>query len=182
MLSDATQGFAHFTGGEQLFAYLERRPERARVFGSAMSTYSTGPGWEPEHVLQSFDWAALKSGTVVDVGGAIGTAMSILSCHHPQLSCIVQDLGNVIENHLKPSTHSEGRVQYMAHDFFAEQPVKGADVYFFRMVFHDWSDHDSVRILRALIPALKPGAHIVLNEWCMPEPNTVSRVEEQRLR
>jgi hypothetical protein len=59
-------------------------------------------------------------------------------------------------------------VTFQAHDFFAEQPVHGADIYFLKQVLHDWPDRDCERIVRALVPALKPGARIVLCEGVVP--------------
>lgn len=38
----------------------------------------------------------------------------------------------------------------------AEQPVRHADVYFFRAIFHNWRHKYAVEILRNLMPALKP--------------------------
>jgi len=70
----------------------------------------------------------------------------------------------------------------MAHDFLTEQPVKNADVYFFRWIFHNWSDKYSIQILRALIPALKPGARVVINDNVLPEPGVLSLWQETRLR
>jgi trans-aconitate methyltransferase len=147
-----------------------------------MSTFSTGPGWEPEYVLQAFDWSSMAGSTVVDVGGCTGTTMTALSEEYPQLQCIVQDLPSTIAKRPALPQQLESRISFMAHDFFTEQPIKGADVYFFRMVLHDWSDGDAVRILKGLVPALKPGAHVLLNEWCLPEPNTASWLEEKKLR
>lgn len=57
------------------------------------------------------------------------------------------------------------------YDFFTEQPVHGADVYFFRSIFHNWSNKYCVRILQNLIPALKPGSKIVLDETVIPPPD-----------
>lgn len=71
----------------------------------------------------------------------------------------------------------------MTHDFLLEdQPVKGADVYFFRWILHNWSDKYCVKILRGLIPALKPGAKIILNDNVLPQPGVLSRWQENRLR
>lgn len=75
------------------------------------------------------------------------------------------------------------RVRFMTHDFLLEdQPVKGADVYFFRWILHNWSDKYCVKILRGLIPALKPGAKIILNDNVLPQPGVLSRWQENRLR
>lgn len=75
-----------------------------------------------------------------------------------------------------------GRVKFMEHDFFKEQPVHGADVYFFRWIFHNWSDKYSIKILRSLIPALKPGARVVINDNVLPQPGVLSQWQEERLR
>ncbi|EGD91078.1 hypothetical protein H112_01667 [Trichophyton rubrum D6] len=48
-------------------------------------------------------------------------------------------------------------IEPMEHDFFKEQPIKGARAYFIHFIFHDWSDRDSHRILKSLTPAMSPG-------------------------
>jgi hypothetical protein len=57
----------------------------------------------------------------------------------------------------------------MQHDFFTPQPVKDADIYLYRWIFHNWDDEKSISILRNLIPALKKGAMIqvegMMNSW-----------------
>lgn len=70
----------------------------------------------------------------------------------------------------------------MAHDFLTEQPVHGADVYFFRWILHNWSDKYCVKILKNLIPALKPGAKVVINDNVLPQPGVLSQWQEERLR
>jgi hypothetical protein len=60
------------------------------------------------------------------------------------------------------------RISFQTHNFFEEQPVKGADVYLLRLVLHDWSDKYSIMILKALIPALKPGPKIVTTDRVIP--------------
>lgn len=74
------------------------------------------------------------------------------------------------------------RVKFMGHDFFTEQPVKDADVYLFRWIFHNWSDEYSIKILRSLIPALKTGARILVNDNVLPEPNAIDPWDEKIIR
>ena len=69
----------------------------------------------------------------------------------------------------------------MAHDFFNDQPVI-ADVYLFRNIFHTWADSQVVKILKATIPALRPGARIVVNDYLVPEPKTMSSLKEKSVR
>ena len=66
-------------------------------------------------------------------------------------------------------------------DFFTDQPVS-ADVYYMRSILHNWSDKYSVQILRHLTPALKPGARVLVHELVLPEPGTVSKADEKRMR
>ena len=76
----------------------------------------------------------------------------------------------------------DSRILLTTHDFFNEQPVVGADVYFFRHVFHNWPDLYCVKILRALIPALKPGAKVLINDGTSPEPGTMNIYEDKLIR
>jgi len=60
--------------------------------------------------------------------------------------------------------------------------VKGADVYFFRLIFHDWPDEQCIQILQNLVPALKNGARILICDQLVPEPGTVpTRLEKDAL-
>ncbi|KUJ12941.1 S-adenosyl-L-methionine-dependent methyltransferase [Mollisia scopiformis] len=63
-----------------------------------------------------------------------------------------------------------------------EQPVKWADVYYLRLVLHDWSDKYAIRILRNLIPALRKGARVLVSEICVPSPCTLSPYKERPIR
>lgn len=69
----------------------------------------------------------------------------------------------------------------MKYDFFTPQVVN-ADVYLYRWIFHNWQAEESIRILRAAIPALKPGARILINDGCLPAPGTGHGWEEKASR
>ncbi|EER40216.1 conserved hypothetical protein [Histoplasma capsulatum H143] len=118
-----------------------------------------------EVVLQSHDWKAEGKATVVDVGGSAGHDAVVLARNFPDLNVIVEDLPKV-----KPVFDAElpaefnTRVSFVVHDFFQPQPVQ-ADIYVFKMILHDWPDDEAARILRALVPALKPGARVILFEY-----------------
>lgn len=165
-----------------MFDYLGKHPARAKRFANAMKATTAGQLDTPMSGTKAFSWASIGSGTVVDVGGSEGHASMELAEAFPSLSFIVQDRPEVIsgaQSKVPPSLQS--RVSFMAHDFFTEQPVK-ADCYLFRRIFHNWPDAYCVRILRNLIPALQPGARIVINDNVMPEPNTVGLLAERKIR
>lgn len=66
--SDA--GFALAFNGQTIFEFLAERPDRARVFGLAMSNFSKGASHKVEHFITNYDWPALGESTVVDVSKA----------------------------------------------------------------------------------------------------------------
>ena len=123
------------------------------------------------------------SGTVVDVGGSRGNISIALAQTHRHLHFIVQDLPDMIHGAIETvPTDVCGRIEFMPHDFFRPQPVVGADVYLFRNIFHNWSDGHVVRILRATVPALRPGARVVVNDYLIPEPMTMAPSKEREIR
>ncbi|KAI0902417.1 sterigmatocystin 8-O-methyltransferase [Annulohypoxylon nitens] len=116
-------------------------------------------------VLDAHDWKAAGKATVVDVGGSAGHDAIVLARKFPELRITVQDLPQVkpvFEANLPDNV--KDRVSFVEHDFFQPQPVQ-ADIYIFKMILHDWPDQESSKILRALIPALKPGARVILFEY-----------------
>ncbi|MCJ1318335.1 hypothetical protein MMC15_003663 [Xylographa vitiligo] len=148
-----------------MFEFFEENPQRMNRFKDAMSFLQTFPGLQNSYVLKSFDWASLGNGLVVDVGGSHGLVSMDIAREFPSLRFIVQDLPKVIEDAKKecPAELTE-RVIFMAYDMFTAQPVKDADVYYFRWILHDWSDKYSIKILKSLIPTLKPGARLMFSE------------------
>ena len=76
----------------------------------------------------------------------------------------------------------QDRIRFQTHDFFQPQPVHGADVYLLRHVLHDWSNKYARKILQALIPALKPGAKVVLNDRIIPGYGEAHYLKEREAR
>ncbi|KAF2648949.1 sterigmatocystin 8-O-methyltransferase precursor [Lophiostoma macrostomum CBS 122681] len=163
-----------------MFDFFEDYPERMSRFKDAMSFLSTFPGLEPSYVIKAYDWASLGKATVVDVGGSHGIVCIALARESPDLQFVVQDLKTVVDDaKTKSLAELSHRVTFQAHDFFEEQPVKNAEIYFFRWILHDWSDKYCVKILRALIPALKPGARLLFSERCLEPPCTLPLAAER---
>ncbi|KAI1872857.1 uncharacterized protein JN550_003731 [Neoarthrinium moseri] len=179
-------GFALSNGtSKDMFHFLSEYPERAERFAAAMRFFTQRPGLEPIHVVNNYAWGDIpQGGIVVDVGGSHGIICIELARQFPSLRFIVQDLDEAVIRDAERQRPSElkDRVKYMVHDFFDEQPIGGAEVYFLRAVLHNWSDKYAKKILRALIPALKPGSRIVLNEPVMPEPGKMPPEMAARMR
>lgn len=147
-----------------------------------MDVFTSGKGFETSHVIAGFDWQSLGDAVVVDLGGSHGHISIAIARKFPSLKFIVQDLESTINGVTHELTDGlSSRVSFMAHDFFQEQPIV-ADVYYFRWIFHNWSDKYCVKILQALIPALRPGARIIINDTCVPEPGKIAFWREKELR
>lgn len=114
------------------------------------------------------------------MGGNEGFASVGIAEKFPLLSFEVQDLPGIALNAKIPA-HLADRVKHRAHNFFDEQPVV-AEAYLFRHVFHAFSDKYAIAILRALVPALRPGARIIINDVTLRPPGEMSRVEEKSVR
>ncbi|KAI1207204.1 sterigmatocystin 8-O-methyltransferase [Annulohypoxylon truncatum] len=165
---------------DSIYQVLEKNPERASRFANTMIAYTMMTEYDTSHIFNNYDWKSLGQVQMIDVGGGAGHHSMELARRFPNLSVIVQDMNEMFEG-IKVPEELEGRFEFMAYDLFAPQTVQ-ADVYFFRWIFHNWSDKYSIMIIKALIPALKPGAKIILNESCMPEPGEIAHWREQDLR
>ncbi|KAK0705474.1 putative O-methyltransferase [Lasiosphaeris hirsuta] len=170
---------------KSFFAFMSDHPDRLRRFAAVMRYITQRPELGPELVVGAFPWGELPAGgTVVDVGGSHGLVCIELASKFPTLKFVVQDLDEPVirdADARKPAEVAD-RVTFMAHNFFNPQPVHGADVYFVRAVLHNWSDKYAVEVLRNLIPALKPGAAVVVNDVVTPEAGSVPKVAERQFR
>jgi hypothetical protein len=154
-------------------------PERLHRLPGAMQMIGSRHGLHPKDCIDSIDWNGVK--TFVDVGGAGGSVSFEVARKAPSVKCIVQDVPFIVAMaHPPPDVASH--IEYMPHDFFTPQPVKGADIYFLRWILHDWTDKYALQILQNLIPALKKGARIIINEFVLPEPGLLSPYQEQAAR
>ena len=165
-----------------MYAILGKDPQRAERFGAAMSGLITSEGYEMQYIVDSIPWASFGSGTIVDLGGSHGDAMIAVAKRFTTLRFIVQDLPQVIDSRPPLPSELDGSISFMSHDFFTPQPVKGAKVYFFRWIFHNWPDAYCVSVLQNLISALEPGAQLIINDICLPEPGTLPWRQEVQIR
>ncbi|MCJ1369595.1 hypothetical protein MMC20_000807 [Loxospora ochrophaea] len=169
---------------QSVWEYHLSHPAVAKRLAGALSTFSNGIGLSPSFLVKGYPWSSINNGTgtVVDVGGSKGGISIAIARSAPNLHFIVQDLPVVIQGakELVPAEVAP-RIDFMEHDFLTNQPVK-ADAYLFRNVFHNWSDEHVVKILKATIPALQPGARVIVNDFLLPKPGTMSLLHERSVR
>ena len=165
-----------------IYETLALYPDKQARYDNAMGAFSNDRSFSIENVTNGYDWAGLGEGTVVDIGGGIGTVSIALATAFPKLHFVVQDRPDVIGNAVVEDADIKNRIKFMEHDFFQEQPIKHADVYFFRWVLMEWSDEKAVEIIKALKPALKVGAVVVIVDFYVPDPGTCPIWQERKFR
>ncbi|KAH8703679.1 O-methyltransferase-domain-containing protein [Talaromyces proteolyticus] len=177
---DTAFGLA-FNTKETLFQFLEQRPELQARFAGAMEGVGKDPSQSQRHVITGYPWAELGEATVVDVGGSSGFMSVELAQAYPNLILVVEDYKKNIEQgaaQLPPELTS--RVKFVPHNFFDPQPVVGAEVYILRHICHDWSAENSVKIIRQIVTAMKPGSKILLVEIVVsPSDRPMSSIAER---
>ncbi|CAG8977344.1 hypothetical protein HYALB_00011358 [Hymenoscyphus albidus] len=166
------------------YDFIQKKDGMAKRYGLAMQAHSGREGFDTVHTVEGYPWGELQDGaTVVDMGGSQGHVSIAVAEAYPKLKFIVQDTEGMRQANIIGSIPKElqGRVQLTTHDFFTPQIVV-ADVYFFRWIFHGFSEKYCIKILRELTPALKKGARILINDGTLPDPGTVGYEEEKSIR
>lgn len=166
---------AHHTE-DSFFQSLGRDEASAKRFADSMSFFQASPAMQTNLIVDNYDWANYKS--IVDVGGSHGAIALELVKRHPNITAVVQDLPKVIS----AAPTAPERVTFQAYDFFTPQPVQHADLYLFRMIFHNWGDAYCIKILQNLIPALKKGSRVIINDHVVPPSGVLSLYKDRTVR
>ncbi|KAL2869086.1 O-methyltransferase tpcA [Aspergillus lucknowensis] len=157
---------------------LVARPEHANF---CLAMFAGGLVFGSAH-LYDYPWKSLGKAQIVDVGGGVGGFCIQLSHLYPELNFVVQDRAPALKQAQSsvwpkenPKALAEGRVSFVTHDFFNDNPVKGADVYWLRYIMHDWSDDYCVQILSAIRGSMGERSRILICDQVM---NTTLGCEE----
>jgi len=159
--------------GKHFWDVLDSAPDRLDRFNRGLSMFAA---LHPVVAIFPFE-SVLQAGNsserplMVDIGGGRGLALLEMrkGCPSLQGQLILQDRPEVLDA-ISPQDLPD--VTKMAHDFFSEQPVKNAQMYYIRRVMHDWQDEDAARIMKAIVPAMAPDSRIIISDTTLPEPAT----------
>lgn len=155
-----------------MYEYYEEVQATRERFSNLMTHVASMDAMSSAYVAAGFDWASLGEVTVVDLAGNMGHCSVPIAKANPQAHIVVQDLPEIIKRAKDPSTSVVPKellpqFDFMAHNFYDPQPVE-ADVYFIRMIMHNYSDKYCVRILRPIVDVLKPGGRILIMDAVLP--------------
>ncbi|KDP28404.1 hypothetical protein JCGZ_14175 [Jatropha curcas] len=143
--------------GMQLFEYPTKDPRFGQVYNTAMFNRST---LVVKKMLKSYvDFKNLKQ--VVDVGGGIGVALSLITSKYPSVKGINFDLPHVIQ-HAPPFPG----VKHVEGDMFESVP-KG-DAIILMWILHDWDDKHCLKLLKNCYDALPDNGKVIVVEQILP--------------
>ncbi|KAL2859608.1 S-adenosyl-L-methionine-dependent methyltransferase [Aspergillus pseudodeflectus] len=168
---------------DPLFTFLTKNPDRFERFNQGMAGLSKSGGRSVKQVIEGFPWGDLGEATVVDVGGGNGHVSIALAEAYPSLSFIVQDLEGAITSGAASLPASlQDRITFEVHNMFTPQTRQGIDVFYLRHILHDWPDDWAVKILKNLVPALKPTSRIIISDSVIPPPDQLHGLHERFVR
>jgi hypothetical protein len=145
---------------EGLWAYLEQRPEEARVFNAAMMGKAQGA---VAGILAAYDFSPY--GTIADIGGGNGHLLRAILEAVPDATGVLFELPHVID--AVPGGAPE-RLTLQAGDFFRDA-LPRCEAYVLMEILHDWDDAASRSILEAVRRAAPPHARLLVLETIVPD-------------
>jgi hypothetical protein len=152
--------------GMSFFEYLAAHPEDAAIFNAAMTSTSS---IEVPAIIAAYDFSGFER--IVDVGGGEGALLHGILSANPNLRGVLFDLPSVVAGAVSLQNGSVAeRCEIVGGDFFQGVPA-GADVYFMRVVIHDWNDDDALKILTNCRRAISADGKLLLVESVLKPAN-----------
>ncbi|KAF2203259.1 S-adenosyl-L-methionine-dependent methyltransferase [Delitschia confertaspora ATCC 74209] len=157
--------------------YLAAVPERMQLFSAGMRAATTigsgrASGAFPFGEALAEDPVANEDDVaVVDVGGGRGQALEAIQRDWPGMKgkLVLQDLPHVVKD-----AEKKGLPEWMGTSggsFFEEQKIKGARIYHFRRIFHDWDQIKGRQILENTKAAMNDLSRVIIADMALPDVN-----------
>ena len=169
MIKDGKQNAFPREYGQKLFEFTDSNPLYREVFNQAMSSYSSiQTAWVTD-ALDGYNFSNVN--TVCDVGGGQGHLLCSLLVKYPHIRGTVIELDSVIKNNDLLWAEKMGvkdRCSYVGGNMFSKVPA--ADAFIMKMILHDWSDDECVKILSNIYNAASENGRILIAEHLVPGP------------
>lgn len=153
--------------GMPVYEYFSKNPESAGLFNEAMTALVRN---DNVAILEAYDFGQFSK--LVDVGGGYGMLLSGILKRYPNLSGVLFDLAQVVENAgtVLQDAGVETRCHTETGNFFEAVPA-GGDGYILSRVVHGFSDEQSVLILRNIHRAMVPEGKLLMMEFLLEPGN-----------
>ncbi|KAM6567713.1 hypothetical protein CsatA_026841 [Cannabis sativa] len=126
------------TNGMAIWDYYSHEPKLAQSFNEAMASDAR---LVTSVLIEKCKGVFEGVNSLVDVGGGTGTVAKSIAITFPQIQCSVLDLPHVVAG-----LQGEKNLNFIAGDMFVEVPT--AQVVLLKMFSPNWSDENSVKILK----------------------------------
>lgn len=153
--------------GEKPFDWLSKNKAEADIFDKAMTNISS---MEMDAILGAYDFSKFQ--TIADVGGGYGVFLSWILMTHPRLKGMLYDMPHVTKgakSYINSAKLSD-RIEIQSGSFFESVPA-GADCYMMKHIIHDWSDAESIKILKNIRQQIPANGKLLLFEAVIQGPN-----------
>ena len=170
MIKDGKQNAFPREYGKKLFEFTDSNPPYRKVFDEAMSSYSSIQTTWVSEALDRYDFSNVNC--VCDIGGGQGHLFCSLLVKYPHLNGIVLELESAIKNKeflWAGRMGLEDRCKYTAGNMFNDVPT--ADAYIMKMILHDWSDDECVKILSNIYNASPKKGTVLIAKHLVPRPD-----------
>jgi ubiquinone/menaquinone biosynthesis C-methylase UbiE len=154
--------------GMNVWQYFEKDQEKAQNFNRWMVNSSGAVG---QPIVEAYDFG--QSQKIVDLGGGLGSMITVILKANPNLSGILFDAPSVVEkakDYLAENGVSD-RCETIGGDFFESVP-EGGDLYYMRWIIHDWDDDLSIKILKNIRQVIPENGKLLLLEAVVPNDDT----------
>ncbi|MFZ1988152.1 MAG: methyltransferase [Alphaproteobacteria bacterium] len=141
--------------GDFFADYLPKHPDLGKLFDESMTSAARQ---RIPAIVGAYDFSGFA--TIADIGGGRGHLIDAVLAATPSAKGILFDLKHVVA---RAERRSGDRLTIMGGSFF-DDPLPLADAYLVMHVIHDWSDEESIQILKALHRAAPKHAKLLMIE------------------
>lgn len=145
---------------EGLWPWYAKHPEENALFNAAMVGKAHG---QVAGVLSAYDFSPFSK--IGDIGGGRGHLLQAVLEAAPGATGVLFDQPHVIA---ESASLASKRLSLQSGDFFKDA-LPACDAYLVMEVIHDWNDHESIAILRAIRKAAPRHAKLLLIEELIPD-------------
>jgi hypothetical protein len=171
MVRDGEQNAFVREYGHMAFDHTAGDPDYGARFNDAMSSYSNV---QTALVLDALKARGMPiSGHLCDIAGGHGHLLCHILAEKQALTGTVFDLPSVIDDEERLWAAKLGlteRCAFVGGDMF--ESIPSADIYFMKLILHDWNDDECIRILENIHRASDENARVIIVEHLITDPDT----------
>ncbi|XP_050156266.1 caffeic acid 3-O-methyltransferase 1-like [Malus sylvestris] len=148
--------------GMHAFKYAGVDPRFNKMFNKGMFNWTTILMKRILDLYKGFEHVK----QIVDVGGSLGVAISLITSKYPHIKGINFDLP-----HVRKHAPSYPGVEHVGGDMF--ETIPNGDAIFLEFILHGWLDEDCIKLLKICYNAIPDDGKVIVVEALLPiKPET----------